>query len=214
MAKKQKKTRNANVEAGAGGAVRKKDGLLIYVPAFCSLVGTLMLLAVILTALPLTVPQYMGYEIYDVVSGSMEPSIPIGSVIYVKPTDPLDVEKGDIIAYRSGENIIMHRVVINRVVEGTFTTKGDANNVEDLFEVPYENLTGIVVRHIPVLGQVLILFASTFGRICMICFAACGALLNILGNRFRETLEYERKLERRREEMLARMQAENEERQR
>jgi hypothetical protein len=37
----------------------------------------------------------------------------------------------------------------------------------------------------------------------MVCFAACGALLNILGSRFRDALEYEREIEREREKLLA-----------
>ena len=99
----------------------------------------------------------------------MEPAIPIGSVIYVKPTEPSELKKGDIIAFQSGDSVVMHRVVTNKVVEGKITTKGDANDSEDLMEVPYSNLIGIVARHVPILGQVLILFGSSFGRICMIC---------------------------------------------
>ena len=97
----------------------------------------------------------------------------------------------------------MHRVKENKVVEGTFVTKGDANEAEDMNNVPYDDLIGIVVRHIPILGQLLILFGSTFGRICMVCFAACGALLNILGGRFRDELRYEREEELERERLLA-----------
>lgn len=202
MAKKRSKRKKKG--AGAeGGSGQRKPGLLIYVPAFCSLIGTLMLLTVIAAALPLTVPAFMGYDIYNVVSGSMEPAIPIGSIIYVKTIDPVDIEKSDVIAFQSGESVIMHRVVKNDIINGTFTTKGDANNGEDISEVPYANLVGIVVRHIPVLGQLLTLFASTFGRFCMICFAACGALLNVLAGRFRDYLNYERKEERLKEEHLA-----------
>ena len=203
MAKKRSKKKKKSAEAAAGGSAQKKGGMLIYVPAFCSLIGTLMLLVVIGLAVPLTVPNYLGYEVYNVVSGSMEPAIPIGSVIYVRQIEPAEIKKGDIIAYESGSSVIMHRVVVNKVVEGTFTTKGDANEAEDMNEVPYANLVGIVVRHIPVMGQLLTLFGSTFGRICMICFAACGALLNILGGRFRDAMEYERKEEAYREELLA-----------
>lgn len=182
---------------------RKKAGLLIYVPALCNVIGTLMLLVVIAAALPLTIPNFMGYEVYNVVSGSMEPTIPVGSIIYVKEIDPSDIYSGDIIAFHSGDSVIMHRVTQNKVVEGTFTTKGDANDGEDMSEVPYKDLIGIVVRHIPILGQLLILFGSTFGRICMVCFAACGALLNILGGRFRDALEYERQEDLERERILA-----------
>ncbi len=53
------------------------------IPALCNLLGTLILVLVIASCLPLTVPRLFGYEIYEVVSGSMEPEIPVGSVIYV-----------------------------------------------------------------------------------------------------------------------------------
>lgn len=162
-----------------------------------------MLLVVIAAAIPLSVPEFMGYEIYNVVSGSMEPTIPIGSIIYVKPSDPVDIEKGDIIAFESGDSIVMHRVIQNDVINGEFTTKGDANAAEDINEVRYKNLVGVVAYHIPVLGQLLILYASALGKICMISFAACGALLNILASRFSDYLKYEREEERLKEEYLA-----------
>ncbi len=50
-------------------------------PALCSMLGTLILLGVIAAFLPLTLPRLMGYEIYEVVSGSMEPGGPVGSAI-------------------------------------------------------------------------------------------------------------------------------------
>lgn len=203
MADKHSKKNNKGKTGSNANVPKKKPGLLIYVPAFCSLIGTLMLLVVIAAALPLTVPNFMGYDVYNVVSGSMEPTIPIGSIIYVKDTDPADIKSGDIIAFKSGDSVIMHRVKENKVVEGTFVTKGDANEAEDMNNVPYDDLIGIVVRHIPILGQLLILFGSTFGRICMVCFAACGALLNILGGRFRDELRYEREEELERERLLA-----------
>lgn len=202
MAKKHAQNQDNRKQEG-GGASTRKAGLLIYVPALCSVIGTLMLLVVIAAAVPLTIPNFLGYEVYNVVSGSMEPTIPIGSIIYVKEIEPTEINSGDIIAFRGGDSIIMHRVVTNKVVEGTFVTKGDANEGEDMNDVPYDNLVGIVVRHIPVLGQLLTLFGSTFGRICMVCFAACGALLNILGGRFRDALEYEREMELEREKLLA-----------
>ena len=207
MAKKKAKN-NKKRAAGSNeySAPKRRRGLLVYMPAFCSLVGTLMLLTVIAAALPLTVPQYMGYQIYDVVSGSMEPTVPVGSIIYVKEAEPSSIKKGDIIAFQSGESIVMHRVVDNKIVEGTFTTKGDANPSEDMNEVPYANLIGIVVRHIPILGQLMILFGSTLGRLCMICFAACGAILNILSSRFSDAIEDEAIEESIREKELAEIQ--------
>ena len=213
MAKKHPKKKKQQRTDTDGYPTQKKGGMLMYVPAFCSLIGTLMLITVIAVALPLTVPQFMGYDIYNVVSGSMEPAIPIGSIIYVKEIDPVDVKKGDVIVFNSGDSVVMHRVKENDVINGTFTTKGDANDGEDLSKVDYENMVGIVARHIPTMGQLLILFGSTLGRICMICFAACGALLNVLGARFSEYLKYEREAEQRREEQLAKARQAEQDRQ-
>ena len=150
---------------------------------FCRIAGILVLAAVITALLPLTVPRLMGYEIYNVVSGSMEPEIPVDSVIYVKYKDPVTIEDGEIVAFMSGGSVVMHRVVSNHQVESYFTTKGDANEQEDLNNVSYDNVIGTVVKHIPVLGQVMVIYAGFYGKILLFCMALCGALLNVLAGR-------------------------------
>lgn len=65
----------------------------------CSVVGTILLALVIVVCIPLTVPRIAGYQIYTVISGSMEPEIPTGSLVYVKNTAPSGIEKGDVIAF-------------------------------------------------------------------------------------------------------------------
>lgn len=163
----------------------KKGGKLV--PALCNILGTLILAAVIVSCLPLTVPRLMGYQIYEVVSGSMEPQIPVGSVIYVKPSAPEDIQENEIIAFQSGDSVITHRVVENHLVEGEFVTKGDANAAEDFRQAPYESLIGRVSSHIPMLGSLMALLASTVGKAYAVCFAACGAMLNILAGRIRRS---------------------------
>lgn len=161
----------------------KKGGRLV--PALCNILGTLILASVILSCLPLTIPRFLGYEIYEVVSGSMEPQIPVGSVIYVAPTAPEEIQENEIIAFWSGDSIITHRVMENHLVEGEFVTKGDANAAEDMREAPYDSLIGRVSRHIPVLGSLMALYTSTVGKAYAVCFSACGAMLNILAGRIR-----------------------------
>lgn len=156
------------------------------IPALCNLFGILILLSVILSCLPLTVPRLMGYEIYDVVSGSMEPEIPVGSVVYVEKAVPEDIVEGDIIAFLSGLSVITHRVVENRLVEGEFVTKGDANAAEDISAVPYTNLVGKVKYHFPIVGHLMSVYTSAVGKVYVICFAACGAMLNMLAGRLRD----------------------------
>ncbi len=168
----------------SGGNPEKKGRRVV--PALCSLFGTVILLGVIAFCLPVAVARLRGHEVYSVVSGSMEPAIPVGSVLFVKPAQPETVEEGDVIAFRSGGSVISHRVVRNRVVEGEFVTKGDANQEEDMNPVKDADLVGVVTRHYPVAGHLLFLYTSSVGKVYMVCLAACGAMLNILAGRLRE----------------------------
>ena len=54
---------------------------------------------IIAICVPLIVPKTMGYQLYTVVSGSMEPAVPTGSLVYIKYVEPGDIETGDIIAF-------------------------------------------------------------------------------------------------------------------
>ena len=100
----------------------KKGGR--FLPALCNLIGVLILVTVVATSLPLALPALFGYEVYSVTSGSMEPTLPVGSVIYVRPVEPETVRAGDIIAFYSDATVITHRVVENRFIEGVKTKRG------------------------------------------------------------------------------------------
>ena len=155
-------------------------------PVLCNIFGIFILLSVIVTCLPATVPRLWGYKIYNVVSGSMEPEIPIGSIVYVEPARLEEIAEVDIIAFHSGDSIVVHRVVRNKVVEGEFITKGDANAEEDMNSVPYVSVVGRIKAHYPLLGRMLALYTSNVGKAYAVCFAACGAMFNILASRLRE----------------------------
>lgn len=149
----------------------------------CRILGTLILLVVIIAAGMVTVPRFMGYDIYHVVSGSMEPTIPTGSIAYVKPIEPSDVAEDSIIAFQRGDSVVIHRAIRNYTFNGLFVTKGDANETEDIEEINYSQFIGVVVYTLPVLGQYFMLLMTGVGKILIICFAACGALLNIVAGR-------------------------------
>lgn len=151
-----------------------------FIPALCRIFGTVILLGVIAAFFPLTAPRLMGYEIYEVISGSMEPEIPVGSVIYVRPVEPEDVENGDIIAFVQNGSMITHRVEENRYVEGEFITKGDANSKEDMLPVEYDSLEGKVMFHFPVLGRIMTLMASNVGKLYAAMLLMCGVMFHML----------------------------------
>ncbi len=155
------------------------------------ILASVLLIAVILLCVPLTVPRLFGYQIYTVISGSMEPDIPLGSLVYVHEMDPETVMEGDVIAYYGGTNgsIITHRVVYNQTVAKNFITKGDANDIEDMVPVEYERLLGIVVKTIPKLGQILTVFTETRGKLLAAGLLVVSVLLHIIAGALGERKE-------------------------
>jgi len=78
-----------------------------------------------------------------VVSGSMEPEIPVGSLVFIDQRDQ-SVDPGDVIAYRIGDTmdtIIVHRVV-DQNNDGTYITKGDSNDTADPASVTKQQIVG------------------------------------------------------------------------
>lgn len=154
--------------------------------AFCHIIGTIILVAVIAACVPIAAPRFLGFQAYNIISGSMEPELPTGSLVYVKATAPEDISAGDVIAFTADGSVVVHRTVENHVVEGEIITKGDANEEPDMAPVAYQSVLGRVERHIPYLGQLMLLLGSGVGKVCMLCLAVCGILLNVLGGRLRQ----------------------------
>lgn len=146
-----------------------------------------MIVIVVLLCLLLVLPKALGFQMYHVLSGSMEPTLPVGSLIYVQTGIPEDVAAEDIIAFYGSSpedsGIITHRVVENNVVSGTFETKGDANEQSDPLPVPYENYIGRVRLMIPYMGATLTAMSSFYGRIAAVSFVLLGVVLNLIGSR-------------------------------
>ncbi|MBQ7437403.1 MAG: signal peptidase I [Oscillospiraceae bacterium] len=161
----------------------KKGGMLI--PALCNIIGTLLLIAVIATSIPLAIPTLLGYEIYNVTSGSMEPELPVGSVIYVEHVKPESIKEGEIIAFYSGGSVITHRAVENYLFEGKISTKGDANPRVDFNDVPYADVIGVVKYHFPYLGNYLMIYSHQLTKVYLIVLAFCGVMFNVLAGRMR-----------------------------
>lgn len=114
----------------------------------------------VLLAVALVGVRLVGFRVFTVLSGSMEPAYHVGSLIYVKEVDYKELEPGDVITFMLDENTVAtHR--ITQVVPDEndpetlrFRTKGDANDVEDGGLVHYKNVIGTPVFTIPGLGYV------------------------------------------------------------
>lgn len=122
-----------------------------------SSVVTWLTILVILIASVFYVPRLVGIKPYVVLSGSMEPAIPTGSVAFIDTYDT-EVSVGDIVTYKlpsvkGGETLVTHRII--REEDGNWITKGDANEVEDLSPVSQEQIVGSYRFLIPVAGYLI-----------------------------------------------------------
>ena len=103
--------------------------------------------------------RLFGFQVYGVLTGSMVPAYPIGSLIYVQEVDPNDLELRDVITFSSGKTIVTHRIVEivrdeTNPYQLKFRTKGDANNDPDASLVGPADIIGKVAFGIPHLGTI------------------------------------------------------------
>ena len=97
---------------------------------FFRCIGNTVLGLMLMMALVLLIPGLFGIRPYVVYSGSMEPEIPTGAVVFTKEGE-FSPKKGDIITFHNGDTVVTHRVV--KKEKDIFITKGDATRQKILF---------------------------------------------------------------------------------
>lgn len=99
---------------------------------------------VIIAYLLIAAPMALGYRPAVVLSGSMEPTFPVGSIIYYKAAPFDSIEVGDAITFHAGDggSLVTHRVVEKQEISQNFVTKGDANETADPNPVAYGDVAG------------------------------------------------------------------------
>ncbi len=121
---------------------------------------TLLILAVmplaVFTLLTSKSAFIAGIRSMVVLSGSMEPNIQTGAVVYIQPSASYGV--GDIVTYNTTQGMtVTHRIVAERLgSEGMeYTTKGDANKTVDSQVVNQSQITGKALFSVPYLGYAI-----------------------------------------------------------
>lgn len=115
-------------------------------------------------------PKVMGWVPLTILSGSMEPTYPVGSQVIVErvegEADTARLRVGDVITFLpepANPRLVTHRIVEKSVRPdgtATFTTRGDANNVDDEWSLTATQIRGKVKYHVPWVGHV----AKTLGQ--------------------------------------------------
>lgn len=121
----------------------------------CQIYLTLVASLILWTIFPL----FLGWTPTVVISGSMEPRILVGDVIFADPMDSLEirktVKKNHVLLVQDPSDpskLVTHRVVEIFNSGEAYITKGDANAANDSTPIPVENVLGIEKLRIPYIG--------------------------------------------------------------
>lgn len=142
------------------------------------LVAVVSCLSIVLQSISQGYVQFFGHSLFRVVTGSMEPTIPVGTILVVKEAPIETIEKDNIVCFRSnnpGSNgmIVTHRVMgVYDTPDGVrcLRTKGDNNLSVDATPVTQSNLIGRIIWYSgdgSIMAGIIQFITSEFG------FLAC-----------------------------------------
>lgn len=164
-----------------------------------NVISTILVAIVVVLALLLVGARFIGLNVYTVLSGSMEPTYHVGSLIYVKDVDTDELKTGDVITYMLDEDTIVTHRIADVIPDETdpsiirFQTKGDANDSVDGSLVHYKNVIGTPVFSIPKLGYLANYIQKPPGRYIAISAGAIILLLVFLPDLFSDDDKSEKK---------------------
>ena len=140
---------------------------LVSIVSVCLIIASVLVLLKVVTTKQGEAPNIFGYSLFRVVTGSMEPQIPVDSLILVKREEASTLQVGDVISFYSRDPSLLGEVNTHRIVEIhenegslSFTTKGDANNIVDRYDTREEDLLGKVVFSSASIGKFVRLLSN------------------------------------------------------
>lgn len=145
--------------------------------------ATVIMALVIVFAFLLAGVRIFGLTPYTVLSGSMEPSYHVGSLIYVRQIDPDELRVGDPVTYMiEGGTVVTHRIVEvitddNDPTSLSFRTKGDNNDTPDGDPISANNVIGKPVFTVPLIGYVAVFVQNPPGSYFVIGILAALLIL-------------------------------------
>jgi signal peptidase len=145
------------------------------------IVSIVIVVALLTPAIIFAIPFIVdGYYSSVIMSSSMEPAIPIGSIVVVKRVNPDDVKVGNIIVFQRSDSKTLHRVIDKIVENGSyyFKTKGDANEDPDPWIVQPEQVQGSLLLTIPYYGYLIYFAGTPIGFILMVIIPAILLIAN------------------------------------
>lgn len=118
-----------------------------------NIITWVVIICILAAVCVLGVPKFFGVTPFIVQSGSMEPVIHTGSIVYITKMDE-EPQEGDIVAYLAGDGLAVVHRIIGRGDTG-YITKGDANSTPDMIETAPSQIIGRYAMSVPYAGYLL-----------------------------------------------------------
>ena len=151
-----------------------------------NVLSTVLVAAMVVLAVALVGVRLVGFEVFSVLSGSMEPAYHVGSLIWVQEREASEVQVGDPITFVLNEDldVATHRVIEIDAENQHFYTQGDANDAPDGSPVHFNNLIGVPVFTVPYLGYFVSWIQSPPGTYIAIIVAVAVVALMVISSVF------------------------------
>ena len=165
------------------------------------IIFTVIMIVVLILGFLIAGVRLFGLKPYAVISGSMEPTYHVGSLIYVKKATASDLKVGDPVTYYlPNGTVVTHRIVEVIPDEDDLTvvryrTKGDANNTADGEPVHINNIIGKPVFSIPLIGYISYFVQNPPGSYIVIIIVAALILLSFIPNLYDKMIASNKKNE-------------------
>lgn len=127
---------------------------------------------------------FFGMNFMAVKTPSMEPDLPVGCLVVIKPVPFEDIHIGDDITFllNSSGTTVTHRVIdIDK--EGYITTQGLSNNTSDA-PITYDRVLGKVVFSVDKIGKWFIFLSTASGKIIAVSMVAALLLISVIFEKF------------------------------
>jgi len=132
----------------------------------CAVINVFFVTLLVVSIAAVLAPKLLGVQLRAVISGSMDPVYPVGSLLAVTSKPFEDIKVGDDITFMRDQNqpVVTHRIISRNPSDRSFITQGVANSTPDA-PVGYQNVLGKVLFGVPALGYPFLWMDSTANKI-------------------------------------------------
>ena len=139
----------------------------------------------VLSSILVIIMPFIGIEPTIMLTGSMKPQIPVGSICFINKNHSYnELKVNDIIVYETPQYRVVHRIV--RKTDKGYKTKGDNNKKEDVALITKDIYYGKYIFSIPYVGYIASNLQNKYGKFFLIAFIIFVVAANYYLNRKEE----------------------------